>query len=301
MRGQHIPRAVEHSRVLLQGLSEHLYCRALDRFASTHLPPLLMVPLLRAYCRVYGVRTDELAAPFHEYSSFREFFGRRVRMGVRTVDTDPARLTSPVDGEILATGTFHEQPMLTLHIKGRLYTLGDLLGIDETPAELTSGGFVLFYLAPGDYHRFHSPVSGHVLGYDYLPGTCRPVNRFGRRLFPDLYVTNRRVVLWMRSLDDPPLELCLVLIGAMGVGRIVIDLDGLAFEGAGESERHERFAEPLAVDRGQEIGCFDLGSSAILIWSGRDYRTAITADEGPVRMGQSIVALGDRRQGEPDA
>lgn len=301
MRGQHIPRAMEHSRLVLQGLSENLYCRVLDRFASTSLPPFLMVPLLRAYCRVYRVNTDELPSPFHSYRSFREFFARPVRAGLRHIDTDPARLTSPVDGAILATGTFQDTPLQTLHIKGRLYTIGDLLGSRDIPAGMKTGGFVLFYLAPGDYHRVHSPIDGVVTGYDYLPGTCRPVNSLGRRMFPHLYVTNRRVVLWLRSSDDPVLEACLVLIGAMGVGNIVLSLGGRRLEACGDSEVHVRFDKPLELGRGEEIGQFDLGSSAILIWSTEIYRAAILAEEGPVKLGMPVVALGNRKQGEPDA
>jgi phosphatidylserine decarboxylase len=301
MRGQHIPRAVEHSRVVLQGLSENLYSRVVDRFASAPLPPLVMVPFLKAYCRVYGVNTDELPSPFHSYRNFREFFARPVRTGLRHVDSQPARLTSPVDGAVLATGTFQDTPLRTLRIKGRLYTMEDLLGTEEIPEGLRTGGFTLFYLAPGDYHRFHSPLDGTVTGYDYLPGTCRPVNEFGRRIFPHLYVTNRRIVLWLRSDDTPPLEACLVLIGAMGVGRIVVRLGDEQISGSGDVEQHVRFDAPRPVERGEEIGRFDLGSSAILIWSTLTYRSTILAHEGPVKLGTPVVALGDRKQGELDA
>lgn len=296
MRGQHIPRAVVHSRTVLHGLSENLYCRVLDRFASTRLPPLFMVPILRAYSRVYGVATEEMASPFHSYRNFREFFARPVKAGLRHVDTNPSRLTSPVDGMVLATGTFREAPLHTLKIKGRLYSLEDLLGTEDVPPGLEEGGFALFYLAPGDYHRFHSPLDGAVTGYDYLPGTCLPVNRLGRKMFPTVYVTNRRLVLWLRSSDDPGTQVCLVLIGAMGVGKIAIRLDGRIVEGAGDIERHIRFDVPVPLERGQELGWFDLGSSALLIWSSRSSSSTILVDEGPVKLGMPVVALG-----EPDA
>jgi hypothetical protein len=39
----------------------------------------------------------------------------------------------------------------------------------------------------------------------------------------------------------------------------------------------------------------------MLIWSAEVYRTAIMADEGSVKLGMPVVALGDRRQGELDA
>jgi phosphatidylserine decarboxylase len=301
MRGQHIPRAMEQSRILLHGLSENLYCRMLDRFASTRLPPFVMVPFLRAYSRVYRVNTDEMASPFHSYGSFREFFGRSVRTGVRPIDTDPTRLTCPVDGRILATGTFQKTPLETLRIKGRLYTLGDLLGLDTVPDDLGTGGFVLTYLAPGDYHRFHSPLDGFVTRWDYLPGTCRPVNQLGRKMFPDVYVTNRRVILWFESADDPPLNLCMVMIGAMGVGRIPVVLGDRLLEGRGDMERSEIFDPPLQVSRGQDLGSFDLGSSVLILWSMDTYRTTILAHEGPVRLGMPLLSIGERRTGEHDA
>ncbi len=301
MRGQHIPRAVVHSRTVLQGFSENLYCRVLDRFASTALPPFVMVPFLRAYCRVYGVDTEEVASPFHSYRNFREFFSRPVKAGLRHVDTDPSRMTSPVDGMVLATGTFQESPLNTLRIKGRLYCIDDLLGTEDIPEGLRTGGYVLFYLAPGDYHHFHSPLDGVVTGYDYLPGTCRPVNPLGRRMFPHVYVTNRRVVLWLRTADDPGSEVCLVLIGAMGVGKIVIKIGGRVVEAAGDVEQHIRFDEPVVLERGQDLGWFDLGSSALLIWSSRSAGSTILVDEGAVKLGMPVVALGSREQGEPDA
>jgi phosphatidylserine decarboxylase len=291
MRGQHIPRAVVRSRTVLQGLSENLYCRALDRFASTPLPPVVLVPFLRAYCRVYGVDTTEVASPFHSYRNFREFFSRPVKAGVRHVDTDPARLTSPVDGQVLATGIFQESPLSTMRIKGRLYSIDDLLGTEEIPTDLRSGAYVLFYLAPGDYHRFHAPVDGVITGYDYLPGTCRPVNTLGRRMFPHVYVTNRRVVLWLRSGDDPGSEVCLVLISAMGVGKIMLRLGDRIIETSGNVEQHIRFDEPVSLERGQELGWFDLGSSALLLWSSRSGSSTILVDEGPVKLGMPVASL----------
>jgi phosphatidylserine decarboxylase len=214
--------------------------------------------------------------------------------GARHVDTDPAHLTSPVDGTVLASGMFQDIPLQTLTIKDRLYTIEDLLGTDERPAGFGSGAYVLFYLAPGDYHRFHSPLDGLVTGWDYLPGTCHPVNRIGRRLFPDLYVTNRRVVLWMETQDDPPLRLYLVLIGAMGVGRIAVDIDGLHIAGEGGEERHVRLDVPARVGRGDDLGRFDLGSSVLVVCSAADHRTTIIADEGPIRLGMPVISVTTR-------
>jgi phosphatidylserine decarboxylase len=159
-----------------------------------------------------------------------------------------------------------------------------------------SGSYVMFYLAPGDYHRFHSPLDGSITGWDYLPGTCRPVNRLGRRLFPDVYVTNRRVVLWMRTNGDSPLDACLVFIGAMGVGRIILDAGQVRISTEDNEERHVRLDAPQGIGKGQEIGRFELGSSALLICSSDRYRTSIIADEGPVKLGMPVISAVRRGQ-----
>ncbi len=299
MIGHHIPRTMAHSKAVLQGLSENLYGRFLDRFAGTDLPGFVMTPLLGAYCRVYDVDRGDLETPITGYHNLREFFVRPMKRGARHIDTDPARLTSPVDGAILATGLFLEQPLQTLRIKGKIYMIDDLLGTDVMPAGFRSGSYVLFYLAPGDYHRFHSPMGGVITGVDYLPGTCRPVNRIGRKLFPEVYVTNRRVVIWIRSTDDPPLDVALVLIGAMGVGRMLVRVGDRTIVGDGKKEIRYRMDEPVPLTKGQDLGQFEFGSSALLICSSDSYRTAILAEEGSVRLGMPVVTVA--RRGETDA
>ena len=293
--GQDLPRAMEHGRHVIQGFSEVMYSRVLDRLAEAHLPPGVLTPFLRAYCRVYDVDVAEVPSPLQDYRSFREFFVRPVRAGMRHVDNAPARLTSPVDARILASGLFDGQTPVTMRIKGRIYTLEDLLGTREAQGPIESGGFVLFYLAPGGYHRFHSPVAGSLTGVAYLPGTRRPVNRIGRRLFPDVYVTNRRVVVRIRAAGEPGLDVLLVLIGAMGVGRIVMEIGGRPMIGDGDLEWRARPDPPVTVGRGDEIGHFDLGSSAVLVWSGAG-KSTILAPDGPVKMGAPVVTLGTRRE-----
>ncbi len=248
--GQHIPRAMEHGRHVIQGFSETMYSRVLDRLAEARLPSSVMVPVLKAYCRIYDVDVAEVPSPLRDFHSFREFFVRPVKAGLRSVDTAPSRLTSPVDARILASGLFEGRTPVTLGIKGKLYTLDDLIGESDPSETFDSGGYMLLYLAPGGYHRFHSPLTGEVTGIDYLPGTCRPVNELGRRLFPNVYVTNRRVVIRIRSGGDSPVHVCLVLIGAMGVGRIIVDLHGRRMTGDGDEEGRTRLDQPTSVGRG---------------------------------------------------
>jgi len=52
----------------------------------------------------------------------------------------------------------------------------------------------VLYLAPGDYHRIHSPIDWSVAERRHFPGTLYPVNKTAVTLIPSLFVANERVV-----------------------------------------------------------------------------------------------------------
>lgn len=53
----------------------------------------------------------------------------------------------------------------------------------------------VLYLAPGDYHRIHSPVDWSIRERRHFPGTLFPVAPAVTRLIPNLLALNERVVL----------------------------------------------------------------------------------------------------------
>ena len=126
---------------------------------------------MRAYSRAYRVNLDEAADCPDGYCSFDAFFTRRLRDGARSVSSDP--VVSPADGVLSAVGSI--DPGMRLWVKGRPYEVGDLIA-DPIFAERYRGGeFAVVYLAPGDYHRVHSPVDGqHRSGSGDRAATCFP-------------------------------------------------------------------------------------------------------------------------------
>lgn len=56
-------------------------------------------------------------------------------------------------------------------IKGRNFTLANLLQNQELANELEGGSIAIFRLAPQDYHRFHIPAKGTIQEINPISGT----------------------------------------------------------------------------------------------------------------------------------
>ncbi|KAF2265242.1 phosphatidylserine decarboxylase [Lojkania enalia] len=156
----------------------------------------------------------------------------------------------------------------------------------KTPTALY---YCVVYLAPGDYHRFHSPVSWVVESRRHFAGELYSVSPYLQRTLPGLFTLNERVVLlgrwrWGFFSYTP--------VGATNVGSIKINFDRelrtnslttdtaadrAAEEAAARGEPYSGFAEATyetasrvlggyALKRGEEMGGFQLGSTIVLVF-----------------------------------
>ena len=149
--------------------------------------------------------------------------------------------------------------------------------------------YCVIYLAPGDYHRFHSPVSWVVESRRHFAGELFSVSPYLQRTLPGLFTLNERVVLlgrwrWGFFSYTP--------VGATNVGSIKINFDRelrtnslttdtaadrAAEEAVARGEPYSGFAEATyegasrllgghALKRGEEMGGFQLGSTIVLVF-----------------------------------
>ena len=61
-------------------------------------------------------------------------------------------------------------------MKGETYDLGKLIVSPQLGPNYVGGSMVIVRLAPQDYHRFHSPVTGQVSFITQSAGTIYSVN-----------------------------------------------------------------------------------------------------------------------------
>jgi phosphatidylserine decarboxylase len=238
------------------------------------------------YCRAYGVTLDDYEVPAGGFSSFDEFFTRRLKPGVRPIDPDPTALTSPADGRIEDFGAI--EPGATFLVKGREYDVAELLGDPASAAQFEGGRFAIVYLSPSDYHRVHAPVSGAVTSARHVPGTLYPVNAIGLAHVPKLFARNERVVVHQRSQRHG--HVATVLVGAIGVGRITMSFDpGIVTNDSATAGLREYGDDAPFLERGDELGIFHLGSTAIVFTTpGAELELSCTAGQH-VQMGQTIA------------
>jgi phosphatidylserine decarboxylase len=232
------------------------------------------------YSHIYGVRFEE-CAEHGGWPSFDAFFTRRLREDAREVDRDPLAITSPADGCVEAMGPIDAGG--TFVVKGRPYRIDELVGDANESTRFVGGAGCVVYLSPRDYHRVHAPVSGAIHRIRSLPGDFYPVNAIGVRHVVNVFCRNRRVAVEIDA-DAGFGRVTVVMVVAMIVGRVTT----VGIEERDVPIGDHRFAPPIRVERGQEIGVFHLGSTAVvLVEKGAALRWAV--DEGPVRYGQALL------------
>ena len=149
--------------------------------------------------------------------------------------------------------------------------------------------YCVVYLAPGDYHRFHSPASWVVERRRHFAGELYSVSPYLQKRLPGLFTLNERVVLlgkWRWGFFS------MIPVGATNVGSIKINFDrelrtnsltndtaadkaaeealerGEAYHGFVEAtyEGASTLMKGFALKRGEEMGGFQLGSTIVLIF-----------------------------------
>jgi phosphatidylserine decarboxylase len=258
--------------------------RALGRVASLEPPRPLLSSAIGLYVKAYRVDLTDCDVPAGGYRSFNEFFSRPLRDGARPLDADPDAVLCPADGKLEDEGPIDASSRFL--VKGRSYEVGDLLGSAGEAARYQGGRFAVVYLSPRDYHRVHAPVSGTVPRARHVGGTLFPVNRIGVEHVPNLFAKNERVAVHQAS--ERHGEVVTVLVGAMVVGGIELAFDPSIRSNRGRVAGEIRYPSPTRIARGDELGRFLLGSTAIVL-TGPDAALAPCVLPGaPVRMGQAL-------------
>jgi phosphatidylserine decarboxylase len=80
---------------------------------------------------------------------------------------------SPADGTLQRCGTLPDDYVIE-QVKGINYSLAEFFGPDIRPPLSTSKlHYVCIYLAPGDYHGFHSPADWTIQQRRHINGVCQ--------------------------------------------------------------------------------------------------------------------------------
>lgn len=166
-----------------------LISRMMGWITRLYLPVWLRSLIFQFYIRLFSCHRHEmLNEDLTSYRTISEFFRRRIKMELRPIDQE-SPLVSPCDGRVLTCGKVSRG--LIEQVKGITYTASSFLGVPLTAGLMKAQQqqqsqmrknsavdcddahsyaesllryrghalyYAVIYLAPGDYHRFHSPT-----------------------------------------------------------------------------------------------------------------------------------------------
>jgi phosphatidylserine decarboxylase len=240
---------------------------------------------IRGFLRFYRVDMTEAAeSDPYRYGSFNEFFTRALKDGARPIVGHPDAIASPVDGCVSEAGTIDRD--LLLQAKGRQYTLTELLAAQPWASRFEGGSFATIYLAPFNYHRVHMPLGGVLQETVYVPGRLFSVNAATTQHVPGLFARNERVLTLFDSGGVG--RFALVLVGALNVGSMATVWAG-DITPAARRVVTRLPCPPTTLQKGAELGRFNMGSTVILLFEPNRARWHPQVRAGSaVQLGQSL-------------
>ncbi|MCX6006460.1 MAG: phosphatidylserine decarboxylase [Chloroflexi bacterium] len=117
------------------------------------------------------INMADYIVPSGGYSSFNEFFTRRIKAGVRPIDSplNPGVIVSPADSSLMKIAD-KLTSSATISVKGENLNIYEMLGKDQLAKDFINGKAVLCMLNTTDYHRYHAPVSGRIVSQKQMAG-----------------------------------------------------------------------------------------------------------------------------------
>ena len=176
-----------------------------------------------------------------DYSSFNDFFTRKIKPDCRPVPEDLDVLISPCD--CLAT-VYPIQENTTFSIKNTEYTLRSLLRSPRLAKRFRGGYAYVLRLTVEDYHRYLYSVSGKQSKNYHIDGTFHTLKPIANDYLP-IYKENTREYTVIHSKEFG--DVLQMEVGALLVGKI---------------SNHK---QSTVVTRGEEKGFFEYGGSTIVV------------------------------------
>lgn len=241
-------------------LKQPLFARAIDKLTATKLSGKL-VPW---YIKHYGVSEESISKPVSEYQSIQAFFTRTVPAAQEGFTASHTSYESPVEGYVKDFGEVTKDKQF--FIKDKTYSLTELIGVSDL--DITNSHFIILYLSPKNYHRFHAPINGQYTFLRHLGKLSYPVNQQSVTYVEGLFTKNFRAVYQMN-------EDFFVPVGALNINSI-----------------KETFTSGETLKSGEELGYFNFGSTVILFFMNK----SIEWDKGiqkevPVKLAQPLARI----------
>lgn len=249
--------------------------------------------------RRHSVKVDEALYPDYTdrtiHPNINSFFVRALKAGARPIATGADQVCSPADGTVSQAGVINDEKIF--QAKGHSFSLVELLGgSEERASPFRNGHFATIYLSPSDYHRVHIPLTGKLREMVHIPGKLLSVAPFLINSVPDLFAHNERVATLFDTAIGP---MAVILVGAINVGSIETVWAGEITppRGLRVSDTHYAGSDAITLEKGDELGRFNMGSTVIVLFAQEKIQWANNMQhDNKVKMGERIADIRSSRQ-----
>ncbi len=224
------------TRMLLKPLTSKTFSNIGGRLLDSHASTMLIKPFIKAN----HIDMDEYEPAL--YSSYNDFFKRKIINGARPYKEDDNAFISPCDSRLSVYKIDNDS---IFSIKNTQYTVKSLLRSRKLAEYYKDGYIWIFRLSVDDYHRYIYPVSGMKSVNRRINGVFHTVNPIANDYYP-IYKENTREYCNIKNKCFG--NVIMMEVGAMLVGKI---------------ENNDYNA--CRVFRGDEKGDFAFGGSTIVL------------------------------------
>lgn len=227
-------------RFILKFLTAPIISKAVGIFMDSPLS----IPLIEPFIKKNNI--DMTQYRDSEFSSYNEFFTRKIKSRLRPIDKTPKHLISPCDSKLTAYKIGENS---IFKIKDSYYRIADLVQSKNIAQRYRGGYCLIFRLCVDDYHRYCYIDNGRKGENHFISGVLHTVCPIALENY-NIYKQNSRefTVLHTENFGD----VMQIEVGALLVGRIC--------------NRHGAYN----FHRGEEKGKFEFGGSTIVMLFEKD-------------------------------
>ncbi len=199
---------------------------------------------VKPFIKEFHVDTSEFLVPVDSFTSFNDFFIRKLTTKARPIALGDDIAILPADGRYLVYPHIEEADGFI--VKGKKFLLEELLQDEELAQGYLGGGMVIARLCPTDYHRFHFPCNCVPSEPKLLQGPLHSVNPLALRQRVQILSQNKRELTVLET--EKFGKVLFLEVGATFVGSI-----------------HQTFAPKIPHLKGDEKGYFSFGGSSLVV------------------------------------
>ncbi|VAW51261.1 Phosphatidylserine decarboxylase [hydrothermal vent metagenome] len=242
--------------------------------------------IIKSYTDLNPVKMHEaVEEDMFAYESLNAFFTRTLKPECRPFDANEKNWLCPVDGSVSQAQAITDGRIF--QAKGQDYSLLELVGGDKKLAKIFNNGqFATLYLSPRDYHRIHMPTTGTLKHMWYIPGRLFSVATFVVNHIPRLFARNERCVCYFETEQGP---MAMILVGAINVSAMETVWHGLITSEAKKIKRFDYSNKNIVLNRGEEMGRFNLGSTVIVLTTNKVAISKNIIAETGIKLGQCLA------------